>query len=837
MKERANTIRKNIKEEIHKKYGHEIQYAKDCQILSESILKHTNRQLSVTTLKRFFGIVQSPFNPSKYTLDTLAVYLNFKNWQDFVNSFEYNKHVYSHLSSWEHLKSRTNYLTNYSLNSIYAKTGHHIDQLPVRSFAIKRVESFLNSSKKATAFIAPNGYGKSTLMYQIADYFFTGEHAKYPEDIAAVIDGSILVNLINLQTEITWVHNLLDFNPINSFSNYFRQNPKEVKGRFILIIDGINEIFHQTNKLIHFTENLLDILASYERIDWFKLIITCRPDVWKIFTSHIRNNPSLRAQWFDVSFEEVSNATINVPLLEKNEIKKILERKHSLRLYQYLNFHYPEITELIKHPYFLNLFSLQENLDEVQSDIELLNRFVFNYVLSEPYAEEKSKIIDTIFHLNNYGKNLGPVKKSELPTSEEFSNAYKELIAQNILYEYSVPGSYLSVTTFVKFSNNILVEFLLANKWLSENQFDLNLIKKIIQFYDSNHQLCCNLIKYLIKIAFKEGQTELLKNVYSIFTENSSQSLTINLHDIDAETINVIGVELRKNKKIRDYLIPHFAKSRIGQLLYFETFFDMDSLVLHAGENVKYYLENNPSDDAQIYGHYLRFLQYFMEEDLDRCNQEFTWFRMVNLSPMPAPLNAALYDSVQVIFLNAINDLVDQKLWETILNRSDSFFKKKIQIDTSLPIYEYLIVTALNYGNRFGEINELAQMVLKRYVLSDYTTSWMYQLFMAIYARALLNLGETEKAVDLFKNVEFKNIPANYYYFVRLRYYLIKVEFLLHEDHVQEAKELLKDTKVIAQMIRFKYFFDQAQTMEEEICQEVSRKELPQQRRHRSHHE
>lgn len=822
MKEQVNTIRQNIKEEIHKKYGHEILYAKDCQVLSESILQYTNRQVSVSTLKRFFGIISTPFKPSKYTLDTLAIYLNFKNWQDFVNSFEYNKHIYSHLNSWEQLKSRILYISDYSMQSLGAKLGENITNIPVREFSIKKMDAFLRSPKIATAFIAPGGYGKSTLMYQLTNIYFTGKEAKNHNDIPLLIDGSILVNMISQHNELTWMHNLLEFDPKNSFSNYFRENPKEVKGRFVMIIDGLNEIFYQTDRLTQFVENLLDIVSSYENISWFKLIVTCRPDIWRIFTGIIHKKPDLKSDWFDVSFDGQANETINVPLLEKNEIKAILDKKHSPQLFQYLNFHYPQITELIKHPYFLNLFNLNQQSEDLHTDIDLLNQFVYQNVLTEPYSVEKAQIIDAIFHLSNYGKQISPIKKEDLPQTEEYKNAYKELICSNFLYEYSVPGIYLSVKTYVKFSHDILLEFMLVNKWLQKNKFDLELIRKVIHFYDDNRQLRCNLIKYLIKIAFKEGKTEILKDIYSIFTKGKNGSTEIDHTEIDPETINAISIELRKNKEMRDYLIPYYAKSKEGQLLYFKHFFDMDSLVLHAGENIKYYLENNPSEDAQVYGHYLKFLQYFLEEDPNKERKEFLWFKKNTDPNGMSPLNTGFYYSVPLIFQTVSNNFFDETLWANILQKAQLFYEEESQDITSLPIFEFLIVGALNYGDRFAEIIQIIQLALKRYLLTDSSYSWMYQLFMAIYARALLHTNKPEQALGIFEQVKFKNIPANYNYYVKLRYYLIEVEFLVYQKKTKQAKQLLQETRSIAQMIRFKYFYDKALLCEQELCGTVS---------------
>ncbi len=85
-----DNIRSIVKKEIQKKHGQEISYAKDCQILSAAIFQKTKRQVSVSTLKRFFGIIRSSFKPSKYTLDSLAVYLNYKNWES-ISRFPYQE--------------------------------------------------------------------------------------------------------------------------------------------------------------------------------------------------------------------------------------------------------------------------------------------------------------------------------------------------------------------------------------------------------------------------------------------------------------------------------------------------------------------------------------------------------------------------------------------------------------------------------------------------------------------------------------------------------------------------------------------------------------------------
>ena len=172
----------------------------------------------------------------------------------------------------------------------------------VREFAIKKFESFLNSPLTATAFIAPGGYGKTTIVAQLVEIFFTGPHARYPNDIVCLVDGSILLNLINLNLEVVRLKNIFEFEQRNSFSVYFRKHPEQVRGRFVLIIESLYQIYHQEEKLNHFVENLMDIVSAYEDVSWFKLLITCRPDNWKSFSNLILKDPHLESMWFDVHF-------------------------------------------------------------------------------------------------------------------------------------------------------------------------------------------------------------------------------------------------------------------------------------------------------------------------------------------------------------------------------------------------------------------------------------------------------------------------------------------------------------------------------------------------------
>lgn len=65
---------------ITEKYGKPIRYPRDCMVLSVEIESATKKQLGVNTLKRMLGFIDEIREPRLETLDIIAKYLGFENW-------------------------------------------------------------------------------------------------------------------------------------------------------------------------------------------------------------------------------------------------------------------------------------------------------------------------------------------------------------------------------------------------------------------------------------------------------------------------------------------------------------------------------------------------------------------------------------------------------------------------------------------------------------------------------------------------------------------------------------------------------------------------------------
>ena len=71
----------NIKYKVEDRLGQQIRYAQDAEALAIDIKLKLEKHISASTIKRLFGIVKSYKNPRIYTLDLIAIYAGYKNWE------------------------------------------------------------------------------------------------------------------------------------------------------------------------------------------------------------------------------------------------------------------------------------------------------------------------------------------------------------------------------------------------------------------------------------------------------------------------------------------------------------------------------------------------------------------------------------------------------------------------------------------------------------------------------------------------------------------------------------------------------------------------------------
>lgn len=82
----SQDIIKDIKNKSHLMFDN----AADFNVLTEEISKETGRTIGLTTIKRLFGYIDDDRKTSQYTLNTLALYLGFKDWKEYSDTKNLN---------------------------------------------------------------------------------------------------------------------------------------------------------------------------------------------------------------------------------------------------------------------------------------------------------------------------------------------------------------------------------------------------------------------------------------------------------------------------------------------------------------------------------------------------------------------------------------------------------------------------------------------------------------------------------------------------------------------------------------------------------------------------
>lgn len=74
------------KKHIEEKLGRKIRYPSDYELLVNKIEQVTKRRISINTLKRLLGLIKCVNMPRLYTLDTIALFIGFENWDAYLMS-------------------------------------------------------------------------------------------------------------------------------------------------------------------------------------------------------------------------------------------------------------------------------------------------------------------------------------------------------------------------------------------------------------------------------------------------------------------------------------------------------------------------------------------------------------------------------------------------------------------------------------------------------------------------------------------------------------------------------------------------------------------------------
>jgi len=606
-----------LKEAVEAKFGRKIAYQKDCISLSNSVLNLTSELLSPSTLRRFFGFLSTNSNPSRATLDILSAYCEYKNWEDFKakNSTSCSKEPL--VDSWLRAKTKAHEISEKNCKSLKLENPLGFSNSIAREFAHERLGTFLDTDLSATPFIGPGGFGKTTLLIKWYEEFVTTPRNE--NHIVLFIPAIHLENWVSKESYIEdWILSLLDLSESGLFET-LNANPKLALGKFILIIDALDEIKVNHAK-IERIYTALDKLTTSLSSKWFRLIVSARYSTWAQFTN-LAN--SLDA-WYFASPDKVIPQGTNMPPLSDDEIQSIIDLtlntgNQPRLIIEEIPF---DLLQIISHPFYLQLFIdtySPTGIHLISDKIDLLAEFLKKQIFQSNLADEKSDILYAIVELSHKDKAYGLVKKNDLKekypihlkSAGNYAAAYSQLISFGIISEEVTKNEFGLYTSYTKISQRALFRMLLAHLLIEKNQgINFELFKAIEEQY-AKTQLLAHLLNLTFELAYKQKCVDALKPFFSLADESLDQALKFpNIHNA-----------LTKDELMRRELIPYYASNARARKFLFERHINLNTLTNSSRLLYFNYIQNSISEKELLIGKTLLYSSSAYAMDFTWVNQ------------------------------------------------------------------------------------------------------------------------------------------------------------------------------------------------------------------------
>lgn len=229
------------------------------------------------------------------------------------------------------------------------------------------------------------------------------------------------------------------------------------------------------------------------------------------------------------------------------------------------------------------------------------------------------------------------------------------------------------------------------------------------------------------------------------------------------------------------------AKTKNGQDYYFEGFAQIDKLNSYYGDGLRYYLNERPDPEAQIFGHSLLVFRYWLNEDELNLERHFLELKNIGHHPSLSYNASGRYFAALLYYSNTKGETSSETLlsiynYNTTLEGIDV----TTQIDFEIVIAEALILT----GN-FGEGLYYADMALKKLQTIPGSDDSILQNLHLLQAWAMYITGDYKNA-DLIH----KSIRPTSFNFLKKQMQTILYGFLT-EKLKKDVEELDNQTRLL----------------------------------------
>jgi len=542
----------------------------DCKQISRHIEGLTGKIISETTLKRFFGFAHQQYNFSRFTLNTLSEFVGFSGWEHFCKTVSIEGDISVDHAMWEEFRQKSLLVTSSTQTTLKNLSGVPFHSTISRTAIEADFEYFLNSDYQFFCLTGASGIGKSIQMVHLVDKFFLRDSAPFRDGIVWFLKGPTLKKLephdFNFDES---TNDQFEIGKKFTFLNYFKEHPKEVKGKLMLILDGFDEHTFEAAELENIFQKIIDLLCYAQGCEWLKMVVSLRTSTWLHLQKRINESEYLKKTWFSGVFYQ-KEARSNLMPLGNAEVRKALkaiqeETKSAVDVSEST-----ELYSLFGNPFFLHLYYqlLKKNPNTSLRGnalyCELVASYVFQKIYQSGYSVEKIRIIHKLIKAAEFGKSDVPVERRVLfEANDMYVLGYNELLNEGILQERNV-DSLFNYRIFVHFQHPAIFTYFIAQSLIEKGKefSTATLFKKIMQEY-RDEQMRNLIIQWtMLNIVVNKPHDMAAVAFHQMLTPVETARLVIFIADLMEENPNLLAEEQKNDfiEKSVYFLAAHFLE-------------------------------------------------------------------------------------------------------------------------------------------------------------------------------------------------------------------------------------------------------------------------------------
>lgn len=666
---------------------------------------------------------------------------------------------------------------------------------------LKFLNSFYQSKKIFTSLIAPKGYGKTIGLIHWLEHYFLGNKSKYKNDIVLFLDYQIISKQSAgiweaVQSEIKYYTGL---DLIKTIFN--RSNP--INNKIVIVIDNID--INDDDK----TEQLIDDLSSFtalnNRIACFKIIFSCRVYTWLHISKSINNIRMIKNLWYGVDFEMNRKKTINIPLLEPTEVRKIFKKLSIPIDWSFIQIKYKTILSLFEYPFFIEFF-IQNTINH-QHDIEIFfyKETIQQRILLDKCDEEKMMIIKSFVERSDFGTIRAFRKSEQQDVLFNTPKAYPGLIENGILIEYKQADNLTLNYSYIQFLFDFLFKYLVCCNWLDKNGVSKSKIVELIISY-APKDIVQDILQWIVKSAVLDRNIKNIKNLISILWLQSMKAKSIKQKQLFQKycifVVSFISNQLILNSSFRNYLLPVYHKSKLVEQHFLEYYFHIDLLGWVSVATLNGYAGLHNTSQADVFLKVVLFLKFFFGSN---NKQEYypVFEELVSKKRIEHKRADIIIDCIKILVLvNQNKDTNSDTIAEICaffqnIQSDDEFFIENAYI-------AFLILETLTIS---GHYKEICKLRFPTFLKDNIAVLFGPNLINIYRANAYLKINDLRRAMVLYKSLKKDKNTWDKSYFSDMRYNMLNHDLWKKtKKNEKKAYKALLKARYYSKLIKLNYY-------------------------------